>query len=89
MHVSTLCLNVELIAAESAACRYMATGGADASVTLWDLQDHLCYATLANVDQPVQSVSFSHDSELLAYTSDDAGIHLAEVATGEAAPITE
>ena len=36
--------------------RYMATGGTDALVSLWDARDFICLRTFARMDHPVRSV---------------------------------
>lgn len=66
-----------------AARRYLASGGADALVSLWDLDSGVCARTFARQDNPVRSVSFSPDSRHLAVASEDYVIDVFNVATGE------
>ena len=68
--------------------RLLASGAADATVSVFDLQTLTCLRTFAGVDQPVRYVSFSHDGRYLAYVeggaSVDPGVYIEEVATGTA-----
>ena len=59
-----------------------ATGGGDALVTIWDLDDLVCLRTYARMDMPVRTVSISHDSRYLAYASEDSTIGIVSVQTG-------
>jgi WD40 repeat protein len=54
----------------------MAVGSADASVSLWDIQDLICLRTFGELDWPVRTVSFSHDGSLLAMGSEDRVIDI-------------
>lgn len=64
--------------------RYMATGGSDAVVGIWEIRDMTCVRTVDRLPRPVQSVAFSHDSKILASNSiDDSKIDIADVETGE------
>ena len=69
-------------------CRLLASGAADATVSVFDLQTLTCLRTFAGVDQPIRYVSFSHDGRYLAYVeggaSVDPGVYIEEVATGAA-----
>ncbi|ANB13510.1 hypothetical protein AWJ20_1804 [Sugiyamaella lignohabitans] len=50
--------------------RYLAVGSNEGIVSLWDTKEWICVKTFSKVDQPVTSVSFSHDGSLLAIASD-------------------
>lgn len=63
---------------------YMATGGSDAVVGIWEVNDLTCVRTVDRLIRPVQSLAFSHDSKILASNSiDDSRIDIADVKTGE------
>lgn len=51
--------------------RYLATGGADALVCLWDTEEWYCQKTLGKFDYPVRALSFSWDGEYLASASEE------------------
>lgn len=62
---------------------WLASGGADALVSLWDLGSLTCVRTLAALDSPVRTLGFSHDSSYLAYATDDALIDVVDLDSGE------
>ncbi|KAF7290897.1 WD-REPEATS-REGION domain-containing protein [Mycena chlorophos] len=49
--------------------RYMASGGNDSIVNLFDINDWICARTITSCEHSVNSVSFSHDGEYLAIAS--------------------
>ncbi|KAF2735196.1 WD40 repeat-like protein [Polyplosphaeria fusca] len=62
---------------------YLATGGNDALVTLWDTSEWLCARTLHLVEGPVKSVDFSFDgSYITAGSEEDKGLQIAHTETG-------
>jgi len=63
--------------------RYLATGGADALVDIWDLSEMVCVRTIDRLDAPIRSLSFSHDGQFLATGSEDLRIDIADAETGE------
>ena len=63
--------------------QYIATGSADALVSLWDLNELVCVRAFHRLDWPVCTLSFSHDGKLLASGSEDLFIDVALVETGE------
>lgn len=67
--------------------KYMASGGNDGLVSLWDLDDMLCLRTFARPDQTVRALSFSYEAKWLAYGSEDnvGMIDIMNVQTGELA----
>ncbi|KAF2089069.1 WD40 repeat-like protein [Saccharata proteae CBS 121410] len=63
---------------------YLAIGGSDALITLWDSTDWICQRTLGAMTGPVRSVSFSHDGSYIVGGSDEGtGLDIAHVETGE------
>lgn len=71
------CLSVEL----SPNARYLASGGTDSLVCLYDTEDWICQRTLTDLVGPVKSLSFTHDGYYLVAGSD------AEVQQGQATGI--
>eukprot|EP00128_Syssomonas_multiformis_P018851 Colp12_sorted_trinity150504_noHs@18672 len=63
--------------------KYFATGAADAVVGIWDAHELVCVRTLNKLEQPVRSLSFSHDGQLLGSASEEPVIEIAYVETGE------
>lgn len=63
--------------------KYFALGGADALVSLWDVNEFICVRTFKNLDYPVRCMSFSHDGQLIASGSEDLVIDISHVETGE------
>ncbi|KAI9819893.1 MAG: hypothetical protein M1827_006463 [Pycnora praestabilis] len=64
--------------------KYLAVGGSDALVTLWDTHDWVCRHSLAGMVGPVRSVGFSFDGSFVGGGSDEGnGIEIAHVETGD------
>ncbi|KAI9595436.1 WD40-repeat-containing domain protein [Syncephalis fuscata] len=63
--------------------RYMATGSADAIVSLWDLTESLCVNTFCELEWPVRTISFTFDGQFLASASEDKFINISCVMTGD------
>lgn len=77
--------------------RYLAIGGSDALLTLWDTRDFICRHSLAGMAGPVRAVSFSFDGRYIVGGSegsgatagigggniDNEGLMIAHVETGE------
>jgi len=61
--------------------RYLAVGGADAIVSLWDLKEWICVRTFDRLDWPVRTLSFSYDGVYLASGSEDLAIDIGYVET--------
>lgn len=55
----------------------MATGGSDAIVGLWDTKDMVCTHTITRRTKFLRSVSFSHDSQYVASSTEEDGIDIA------------
>jgi len=53
--------------------RHIATGGNDCLVTLWDPKHLICTSSFGFATQAVQSLSFSHDGNLLAWGTGGGG----------------
>jgi len=53
--------------------RYLAIGGSDALLTLWDTRDFVCRHSLAGMTGPVRSVSFSFDGRYVVGGSEGSG----------------
>jgi THO complex subunit 3 len=69
---------------------YLAVGGGDALVSLWDTQEWICVRTLELVDGPVKSVDFSFDgSYVVAGAEDEKRLQIAHVESGEMIYTTE
>lgn len=63
--------------------KYFAVGSADASVSLWDLENLACVQTYNRLDWPVRALSFSYDGKMLASGSEDLYVDIADVTNGE------
>jgi THO complex subunit 3 len=63
--------------------KYFATGAADALASLWDVKTLSCLRTFSRLEWPVRTLSFNHDSQLLASASEDHFIDIAHIETGE------
>ncbi|GKY93316.1 THO complex subunit 3 [Mayamaea pseudoterrestris] len=60
----------------------LATGGADACVSVWDTDSMACLYTIARPTKYVRSVSFSHDSKLLATSANADCIDISDASNG-------
>lgn len=60
-----------------------AVGSNDAITSLWDMENLACYQVIDRLDWAVKSISFSHDGNYIASSSEDLFIDVAEVDTGE------
>ncbi|ODQ66112.1 WD40 repeat-like protein [Nadsonia fulvescens var. elongata DSM 6958] len=64
--------------------KYLAIGGKEGIVSLWDLNDWICIKTFSKTDHPICSISFSHDGGYLAVASENnVPIDIINVATKE------
>lgn len=65
--------------------RYIAVGGNEGIVSLWDTSELVCVKTLSKHDQPVVSLDFSHDGDYIAvgYDNNDIPVDIVHVDTGE------
>ncbi|TFK63553.1 WD40 repeat-like protein [Pluteus cervinus] len=62
--------------------RYLASGGYDSIVNLFDLQDWICARTITDCEHSINALSFSHDGEFLAIASTGAYIDVCATETG-------
>jgi WD40 repeat protein len=60
----------------------LATGGGDAVVGLWDVASMVCTATMIRCSRFIRSVSFSHDSQLVAVSTEDDIVDISTSDTG-------
>lgn len=64
--------------------RFLATGGADSLIALWDTADWICQRTLTDMTGPVKNISFSFDGSFIVGGSDEgSGLEIAHTETGE------
>jgi THO complex subunit 3 len=78
-HTSS-CFSLEL----SPDGNYLAIGGTDALLTLWDTWDWYCKRSLAKMTGPIRTLSFSWDGGyLVAGSEDDVGLEIAHVDSGQ------
>ncbi|KAI9799034.1 MAG: hypothetical protein M1826_005609, partial [Phylliscum demangeonii] len=78
-HTSS-CLSLDLCARG----RYLAVGGGDALVSLWDTTDWVCRHTWPEILGPVRTVGFSFDGSYISAGVDEgSSIDIVHVETGE------
>ncbi|RSM16436.1 hypothetical protein CEP52_000401 [Fusarium oligoseptatum] len=78
-HTSS-CLTAEL----QPTGRYLATGGSDSIIALWDTTDWICQRTVTRMVGPVRSLSFTFDGSFVVGGSDEgSGLEISHVETGE------
>ncbi|KAF4510496.1 hypothetical protein G6O67_002376 [Ophiocordyceps sinensis] len=78
-HTSS-CLTAEM----QPTARYLATGGSDSIISLWDTTDFICQRTLSGMAGPVRSTSFTFDGSYIVGGSDEGnGLDVFHVETGE------
>ncbi|KAJ0411688.1 hypothetical protein ATCC90586_002072 [Pythium insidiosum] len=65
--------------------RYVALGGIDSLVSLWDLQELYCVRTFIVTTSSIRTVRFNHDGSLLAIGMEDTTLVVVHTATGETA----
>lgn len=65
--------------------RYVASGGIDSIVNLYDVQDWVCARTITVTDHSISDISFSHDGEYIAVSSQ--GPYIDIIATETGAPL--
>lgn len=84
-HTSS-CISVEL----QPIGRYLATGGTDSIINLWDTTDWICQRTLTEMVGPVRTISFTYDGSYIVGGSDEgAGLEISHVETGESVHIVK
>ncbi|KAH6895186.1 WD40-repeat-containing domain protein [Thelonectria olida] len=78
-HTSS-CLTAEL----QPTGRYLATGGSDSIIALWDTTDWICQRTITRMVGPVRSLSFTFDGSYVVGGSDEgSGLEISHAETGE------
>lgn len=78
-HTSS-CLSIEM----QPTARFLATGGSDSIIALWDTTDWICQRTLIDMTGPVRTISFSFDGSYIVGGSDEGnGLEIAHTETGE------
>ncbi|KAG9255023.1 WD40-repeat-containing domain protein [Emericellopsis atlantica] len=78
-HTSS-CLSAEL----QPIGRYLATGGSDSIIELWDTKDWLCKRTITSMTGPVRSLSWTFDGSFIVGGSDEGnGLVVTHAETGE------
>jgi THO complex subunit 3 len=60
----------------------LATGGGDALVGLWDVDTMVCTSTVTRCSKFIRSVSFSHDSQIIATATEDDELDFSMADTG-------
>ncbi|EJD01319.1 WD40 repeat-like protein [Fomitiporia mediterranea MF3/22] len=62
--------------------RYLASGGNDSIIDIFDMTEWICVNTITCCDHSITSLSFSHDGEYLAVASQGSYIDVCAVETG-------
>ncbi|KAL2885942.1 THO complex subunit 3 [Ceratocystis lukuohia] len=66
------------------AARYLATGGSESLISLWDTKDWICQRTLTGMTGPVRSLSFSFDGSYISAGSEDGkGVRIWHTESGD------
>ncbi|CAM9689483.1 unnamed protein product [Ascophyllum nodosum] len=68
---------------------YLACGGLDGLVSLWELGDFVCVRTIERCDVAIRALSFSPDGRFLAISMMDTPTDIAEVETGACAHVMD
>ncbi|KAL2269862.1 hypothetical protein VTJ83DRAFT_2046 [Remersonia thermophila] len=77
---TSACLTTEM----SPTGRYVATGGADSIIALFDTKDWICQRTVSRMVGPVKNISFSFDgSYLVGGCEEGSGLEVTHTETGE------
>ncbi|KAG6976453.1 hypothetical protein JG688_00001328 [Phytophthora aleatoria] len=63
--------------------RYLALGGLDSLVSIWDLEELYCAKTFVVTTSSIRSVRFSHDGKYIAIGMDDPNLVVVDVESGE------
>jgi WD40 repeat protein len=60
----------------------LAVGGSDACCSIWNIANMMCTTMIDRMDYPVETVSFSKCSNMLAIGSEDTGIDIGWIGDG-------
>jgi len=60
-----------------------ATGGENALILLWDLEELMCYKQIKKSDMPIRKIAFSHDAKLISATYEAPNLDVFDTITGE------
>ncbi|OWZ24757.1 hypothetical protein PHMEG_000111 [Phytophthora megakarya] len=63
--------------------RYLALGGVDSLVSVWDLEELYCVKTFVVTTSSIRLVRFSHDGKYIAIGMDDPNLIVVDVESGE------
>ncbi|TPX17445.1 uncharacterized protein E0L32_003088 [Thyridium curvatum] len=64
--------------------RYVASGGADSVIALWDTTDWICQRTITSLVGPVKSISFTFDgSYVVGGIAEESGLEISHTESGE------
>jgi WD40 repeat protein len=63
--------------------QYLATGGSDASVVVWDVNSMCCIQSITRRLKFIRSVAFSSDNTILATSSEEDTIDLSHIPSGQ------
>jgi len=63
--------------------RRMAVGSADFLVSLWDLEDMICYNTISCMDSPIRCLSFSNTGDYIAVAAEGNNLVICETKSAE------
>jgi len=63
--------------------KYFAVGAADASASIWDVNQLVCLTVLTRIEWAVNGLSFGCQSQLIALATEDPYIEIAKVDSGE------
>jgi len=63
--------------------RYVATGGADALVNVWDVGEWICLRTIASAESSVVTSAFSYDGEWIASACESNYLDITETETAQ------
>uniref|UniRef100_K3WJS8 Uncharacterized protein n=1 Tax=Globisporangium ultimum (strain ATCC 200006 / CBS 805.95 / DAOM BR144) TaxID=431595 RepID=K3WJS8_GLOUD len=83
--------NVHKVVAHAGSCfcldfhpsgRYVAVGGIDSLVSLWDLEELFCVRTFVVTTSSIRTVRFNHDGRYLAIGMEDTTLLVVETETG-------
>ncbi|CZT01629.1 probable THO complex subunit 3 [Rhynchosporium agropyri] len=78
-HTSS-CMSIDM----QPTARFLATGGSDSIIALWDTTNWICQRTLIDMTGPVRSISFSFDGSFIVGGSEEgSGLEIAHTETGE------